>query len=143
MKTLKVMLKPSHFVRLLSLIFLSAFATHAAWAAPRVKVLKLAVSNPTDETRARENVVVGVAELKRVAPDFRAGDCVVTTSDAGVLEEDARTLQTTKLPSQADDLDGDGKYDEIAFQIDLKPRQTRVVSIAYGDAATLDRKSVV
>src|SRR2546430_2113499 len=139
MKTLKVTLKPGHFVRLLSLTLLSAFAAHAAWAAPRVKVLKLAVANPTDEARARENVVVGVAELKRVAPDFRAGDCVVTTSDAGVLEEDARTLQTTELPSQADDLDGDGKYAEIAFQIDLKPRQTRVVSVAYGDAATMQR----
>src|SRR5437763_2033351 len=139
MKTSTRMLRPSHFFKLLSLSLLLASATHAAWAAPRVKVLKLAVSNPTDETRARENVVVGVAELKRVAPDFRAGDCIVTTSDAGALEEDARTLQTTELPSQADDLDGDGKYDEIAFQIDLKPRQTRVVSIAYGDAATLQR----
>src|SRR3989440_1776221 len=139
MKTSTRMLRPSHFFKLLSLSLLLASATHAAWAAPRVKVLKLAVSNPTDETRARENVVVGVAELKRVAPDFRAGDCVVTTSDAGVLEEDARTLQTTELPSQADDLDGDGKYDEIAFQIDLKPGQTRVVSVAYGDAATMQR----
>src|SRR2546423_3008915 len=139
MKILKVTLKPVHLIRLLSLVLLSAFATHAAGAAPRVKVLKLSVSNPTDETREREDVVVSVAELKRVAPDFRAGDCVVTTSDAGVLEEDARTLQTTELPSQADDLDGDGKYDEIAFQIDLKPRQTRVVSVAYGDAATMQR----
>src|SRR5437764_301839 len=139
MKTLKVTLKPNHFVRLFTLTLLSAVATHAAWAAPRVKVLKLAVSNPTDDARERENVVVSGAELRRVAPDFRAGDCVVTTSDAGVLEEDARTLQTTELPSQADDLDGDGKYDEIAFQIDLKPRQTRVVSVAYGDAATMQR----
>ncbi|PYT03936.1 MAG: hypothetical protein DMF65_03145, partial [Acidobacteria bacterium] len=139
MKTSTRMLRPSHFFKLLSLSLLLASATHAAWAAPRVKVLKLAVSNPTDDARERENVVVSVAELKRVAPDFRAGDCVVTTSDAGVLEEDARTLQTTELPSQADDLDGDGKYDEIAFQIDLKPRQTRVVSVAYGDAATMQR----
>src|SRR5437763_8186955 len=139
MKTSTRMLRPSHFFKLLSLSLLLASATHAAWAAPRLKVLKLAVSNPTDETRARENVVVSVAELKRVAPDFRAGDCVVTASDAGVLEEDARTLQTTELPSQADDLDGDGKYDEIAFQIDLKPRQTRIVSVAYGDAPTMQR----
>src|SRR5262249_9897308 len=55
------------------------------------------------------------------------------------LEEDARTLQTIELPSQADDLDGDNKYDELAFQIDLKPRQTRIVSIAYGETATIQR----
>ena len=108
-------------------------------AAPRVKVLKLAITNLTDDLRLHENVVVSVAELKRVAPDFRAGDVIVTTSDAATLEEDARTLQTIELPSQADDLDGDNKYDELAFQIELKPKQTRVVTIAYGETATVQR----
>ncbi|HZB44126.1 MAG TPA: DUF4861 family protein, partial [Pyrinomonadaceae bacterium] len=58
---------------------------------------------------------------------------------AATLEEDARAIQATEIPSQADDLDGDRKLDEIAFQIDLKPRETRVVSIAYGDAAAIQR----
>ncbi|MBZ5625735.1 MAG: glycoside hydrolase family 88 protein [Acidobacteriia bacterium] len=35
--------------------------------------------------------------------------------------------------------DGDGKYDELAFQIDLQPRQTRIVTVAYGDQATILR----
>jgi len=111
----------------------------SVWAAPRVKVLKLSVTNPTNETRLHENIVVSVAELKRIAPDFRAGNAIVTTSDAASLEEDARTLQTVELPSQADDLDGDNKYDELAFQIDLKPKQTRIVTIAYGDTPTMQR----
>src|SRR5204862_5103988 len=51
----------------------------------------------------------------------------------------ARTLQTIELPSQADDLDGDNQIDELAFQIDLKPNQTRIVTIAYGDTATIQR----
>src|SRR5438876_8145750 len=110
-----------------------------AWATPRLKVLKLSVTNPTDELRSHENIVINVADLKRVAPDFKAGDAIVTTSDAATMEEDARTLQTIELPSQADDLDGDNKYDELAFQIDLKPKQTRIVTIAYGDAATIQR----
>jgi unsaturated chondroitin disaccharide hydrolase len=111
----------------------------SALAASRVKVLKLSVTNPTDQSRPHENIVINIADLKRVAPDFKAGDAIVTTSDASTLEEDARTLQTVELPSQADDLDGDNKYDELAFQIDLKPRQTRIVTIAYGDAATIQR----
>jgi unsaturated chondroitin disaccharide hydrolase len=110
-----------------------------AWAAPRIKVLKLSVTNPTDELRQHENIVVSVAELKRIAPDFKAGDVIVTTSDAATLEEDARTNETIELPSQADDLDGDNKYDELAFQIELKPKQTRIVTIAYGDPATIQR----
>ena len=122
---------------LLLLIFFAA-AT-AASGAPRIKVLKIAVTNPTDELRIAEDIVVSVAELKRIAPDFKAGDAIVTTSDAATVEEDARTLQTTELPAQADDLDGDNNYDEIAFQIDLKPRQTRIVTIAYGETATIQR----
>ena len=106
---------------------------------PRIKVLKISVTNPTSEARLNENVVVSVADLKRIAPDFKAGDVIVTTSDAATLEEDARTLQVTELPSQADDLDGDNKYDELAFQIELKPKQTRIVTIAYGEPATMQR----
>src|SRR5712692_8393639 len=106
---------------------------------PRIKVLKVSITNPTNETHLQENVVLSVADLKRVAPDFKAGHVIVTTSEAATLEEDARTLQTVELPSQADDLDGDNKYDELAFQIDLKPKQTRIVTIAYGDAATIQR----
>lgn len=114
-------------------------ATTPAWAVPRIKVLKLSVTNPTDQLRPHENIVVSVADLRRIAPDFSAGDVIVTTSEAATLEEDARTLQTVELPSQADDLDGDNKYDELVFQIELKPKQTRIVTIAYGDTAAIQR----
>src|SRR5882762_7140769 len=126
---------------LLSLLLLGLLLSSAGptVATPRIKVLKLAVTNPTDDTRLHENIVLSVADLKRIAPDFKAGDVIVTTSDASTLAEDARTLQTIELPSQADDLDGDNKYDELAFQIELNPKQTRIVTIAYGDTATMQR----
>jgi unsaturated chondroitin disaccharide hydrolase len=124
--------------KLYAVLFLLV-ATTTSWGVPRVKVLKLAVTNPNELERAHENIVINIAELKRIAPDFKAGDVIVTTSDAATLEEDARTMQLTELPSQADDLDGDGQYDELVFQIELKPRQTRIVTIAYGDAATMQR----
>ncbi|HTX39475.1 MAG TPA: DUF4861 family protein [Bryobacteraceae bacterium] len=108
-------------------------------AAPRIQTLKLAVSNPSGEARAAEDVVLAVADLKRIAPDFNAGNAIVTTSAAATLDEDARTLQTIELPSQADDLNGDGKFDELVFQIPLAPHQTRIVTVAYGDEATILR----
>lgn len=111
----------------------------SAPAAPLVKVIKLSVTNPSAVARPAEDIAIPVATLKRIAPDFNAGSAIVTTSDAATLDQDARTLETTELPSQADDLDGDGKYDEIAFQIDLAPRQTRIVTIAYGDMAAMLR----
>src|ERR1044071_8623580 len=109
------------------------------FAAPQVKVVKLSITNPSDDLRIAENVVVSIGELKRIATDFKPGDGIVTTSDAATMDEDARTLQTIELPSQADDLDGDNKLDELAFQIDLNPRQTRIVTIAYGETATIQR----
>ena len=131
------LLNARHFPVLISLFILMMGTS--GLAAPRIKVLKLSITNPADELRLHENIVVSVAELKKIAPDFKAGDVIVTTSDARTLEEDKRTLQTIELPSQADDLDGDNKYDELAFQIDLQAKQTRIVTITYGDAATMQR----
>jgi unsaturated chondroitin disaccharide hydrolase len=129
---------PSHLSKLFLLAFLLAVAI-TAQGASRIKVIKLAVTNLTERAREHENIVVSVAELKRIAPDFNASAVVLTVSDAANVDEDARTLQATELPSQADDLDGDGKLDEIAFQVELKGGQTRIVTIAYGDAATIAR----
>jgi unsaturated chondroitin disaccharide hydrolase len=131
------LLNAKYFTILICLFLL--LMTGSVTAAPRVKVLKLSITNPTDQMRVAEDVVISVSELKRIAPDFKAGDVIVTTSDASTVEEDAATLQTIELPSQADDLDGDNKFDELAFQIDLKPKQTRIISIAYGEAATIQR----
>ena len=129
-----------NFIKTAGLVLLIlSMSSGLALAAPRIKVLKIAVTNTTDELRQAEDIVVSVAELRRIAPDFKAGDAIVTTSEAATLAEDARTLQTIELPSQADDLDADNKYDELAFQIDLKPRQTRIVTIAYGETATVQR----
>src|ERR1035437_9729161 len=115
-----------------------ALLTAVASAAP-VKVLKLAITNSTAETRIAEDIVVPVAVLKRLAPDFNAGNAIVNTSNAATLDEDVRTLQTIELASQAGDLDGYGKYDELVFQIDLAPNQTRIATIAYGDQASILR----
>jgi unsaturated chondroitin disaccharide hydrolase len=117
---------------------LAILAAAALPAAAPVKVVKLAVSNRAGVGGAA-NIALRVSDLRRVAPDFAAGNVIVTTSDAATLEQDARTLQTMELPSQADDLDGDGKHDELAFQVDLKPKQTRIVTLAYGDQATVLR----
>ncbi|HUA59383.1 MAG TPA: DUF4861 family protein [Verrucomicrobiae bacterium] len=112
------------------------------WAlagAPRIQVLKVVVANPSDTPRPAENIVLRVAELKRIAPDFNAGNAIVTATGAATIEDDARALQATELPSQADDLDGDGKFDELVFQIPLGPRQSRVVTVAYGGQAAILR----
>ena len=113
-----------------------------ASAASRIKVLKISVSNPGATARLPENIVVPVGDLKRIAPDFTPSSVLVTCTDASTLEEDARILRTTELTPQVDDVDGDGVLDELAFQIELQPRQTRIVTIAYGNAEAIARLRV-
>lgn len=112
-------------------LLLSLF-TGSVSAESHLKCIKLAIRNSTDQDHPGEDIVLSILELKKIAPDFYAGSQIVTTSNAATLKEDAATLKTTELPSQVDDLDGDFKPDELAFQIDLKPHQTRIVTITWG-----------
>jgi unsaturated chondroitin disaccharide hydrolase len=98
-----------------------------------IKNIKVVVSNPSGTARVAANVVIPIAEIRKVAPDFKPGAAIVTSSDASTLAEDASILQTEELPSQLDDLDGDGKADELAFQVNLAARQSRIVTISFAD----------
>jgi unsaturated chondroitin disaccharide hydrolase len=108
-------------------------------AGPRIKVLKIAVTNPSSVAREAEPIVVAVADLKKIAADFAPVPIVVTHTAASTIDEDAAVLHATEVPSQVDDVDGNGTPDEIAFQLPLGPKETRIVTVAYGDAATLWR----
>src|ERR1700722_2576621 len=85
-----------------------------AWGAQRIKNIKVAVSNPSSTARSAADVVIPIAEIRKVAPDFKPGALIVTVSDRSTLEEEAAVLETEELPSQVDDVDGDGKADELA-----------------------------
>src|ERR1035441_3508610 len=115
-----------------------ALAATGLDAAPRIQRIQLSITNPAPIART-ENVVLTVAQLKRIDPAFHAANAIVVATNAANFADDARVMQTAELPSQADDLDGDGKLDELVFQIDLAADQTRIVTIAYGDQAVIQR----
>lgn len=94
----------------------------AAWAAP--KTVKIAITNPTAENRPAEQIVIPMPELRKAAPGINAGTVMVSVQGAGAKMQE--------VPSQVDDLDGDNKADELAFEIDLKPHQTRTVTVTCG-----------
>src|ERR1035441_10375600 len=107
-------------------------------AAPRIHRIQLSITNPGPIARTG-NVVLPVAQLARIDPGFNAANAIVVATNAANFAADARVMQAAELPSQADDLDGDGKLDELVFQIDLAAAQTRIVTIAYGDQAAIQR----
>src|SRR6266849_2550052 len=118
---------------LAALWIVPALCTSSARGASQIKNIKVAISNPGDHPRKAADIVISITEIRKVAPDFTPGAMVVTASDASTVEQDASATQTEELPSQVDDLDGDGKGDELAFQIDIAPHQTRIVTLSYGN----------
>src|SRR5580700_6439417 len=56
---------------------LCCFFPFVALAEPHLKCVKLVITNPTDEDRRAENIVIPIAEIKKIAPDFYAGSQIV------------------------------------------------------------------
>jgi unsaturated chondroitin disaccharide hydrolase len=108
-------------------------ATSSLWASSHLLGIKVAIANQSPQNRPAEHIVIPISALKKIAPGLKAGSLIVTVTDAASLEEDNQVLQSTELPSQVDDLDGDNQADELAFEVDLKPNQTRIVTITYGE----------
>ncbi len=112
---------------------------------PPTKALEAAVRNPSRRARPAEDVVLQVSALRKLAPDFDPDTARLSVRPAPEPPATRAPGRATKanpawfdLPFQADDLDGDGTVDEIAFQLDLAPGETRVVRIAYGGTVRPD-----
>src|ERR1700674_2894694 len=101
-----------------ALLGFSLLSCTSAYAGSHVLGIKVSVTNPSAEERHAEPVVIPIAELRKVAPGLRAGALIVTVTHTKNVEEDAAAIQATEIPSQVDDLDNDGKADELAFQLD-------------------------
>lgn len=117
-----------HLLASAFIAWLGLIPNNAATSDQKLKTIRLEIVNPSGLARSAENIVVKVVDLKRIAPDFKPLGVIVTTDASG---------RSVELPSQVDDLDGDRKLDELAFQIDLKARQTRQVTITYGEIAEI------
>jgi hypothetical protein len=92
----------------------------AAAAAKSAVVASVEVANPVGSARKHETVAVDRKELAQLAPaaDFKA---LVVTDAKGAL-----------VLSQLVDSDGDEDPDELVFQTDLKPNETKMFKLRAG-----------
>jgi hypothetical protein len=92
----------------------------AAAAAKSAIVASVEVQNPLTVERKHETVAVDRKELAQLAPsaDFKA---LVVTDAKGAL-----------VLSQVVDMDGDDEPDELVFQTDLKPSETKTFKLRAG-----------
>ncbi len=101
------------YLQILSFVLL--FAAFSS-CQPEKKVI---VTNPSDEERHDEVLVL---DRKTVEASFPSSDSTLlpVVKDGDLF-----------IPSQVDDLDGDGKWDELAFDVNLKPREQLSLKIGY------------
>ena len=77
------------------------------------KSLTITVTNPLETTLPNQAVVIPVADVASKVEDFNPQNCEFNAAGSAVQY-------------QADDLDGDGKPDELAFVLTLPPGPTAV-----------------
>ena len=86
----------------------------------KVPEIRLTIENPLPIKRTDVPIVLKLDDLKKVADDFSLKMFRVATAD-----------KSQDIPSQADDINYDGKRDELVFLVDLEPQQTKEIVIMY------------
>lgn len=96
-------------------------AASGSWVLPNFSdCLDLQVSNPSSQA-THALIVLPIAKVSRIAPGFPGSMAIVIIAGSPLAI----------LPSQADDLTGDGHPDEFVFPIDAPPHATLAVHIYY------------
>ena len=93
-----------------AILAMSAVSCQAA----QEKELTLTVSNSWEEAKQNEPIVLN---LEEVNPGFNVQSVVVKEG-------------STEIPSQLDDLNGDGKNDEVAFLLDIPAKSKRNITVS-------------
>lgn len=83
--------------------------------------IQLDIRNPLPIERKDVCIVLQLAELQKIAPDF--------AMDAYVIADPAKSGE--HLPSQAEDTDYDGMLDTLAILVDVQPEQSLQFVIHY------------
>jgi hypothetical protein len=83
---------------LTALWIIPALCSASAQGAPQIKNIKIAISNPSDHARKAADIVIPIAQLRKIAPDLTPGSVIVTASDASTLEQDALYYRRRSYP---------------------------------------------
>lgn len=102
--------------KLLQKHFPASIKDYADWYGNFKTRFAVDVTNPDSTWRLNEPVVLDIAKARRSLPDLNPRNFVVI--------EDPRRICNREIPSQADDLNGDGKTDQIVFLANLRPHET-------------------
>ena len=95
--------------------------------------LEVVLRNPLPVDRREEPVVLAVADIRKQAPDFPGKAWVVVDPAAAPDSPCGIEANGNDVPSQLDDLDGDGKADELVILASLKGNEAKSYHVYYTD----------
>ncbi len=105
------------------ILLLSAMIAVTAASCTRQQEILLQVSNPMDRTREDAIVLLTRGEISKWS-EIQAGKLPVL-----------QDLRGSYIPCQADDVDGDGEWDELFGLISLGPSAQKKVAVTFVDSA--------
>jgi len=97
-------------------------ATLALTACMQEPELKLLVENPLDAARNDARILITRSELSGHLSAIPANSLPLLTDRQGM-----------PVPCQADDVDGDGSWDELFALTDLEPGETKILTLTFKD----------
>jgi hypothetical protein len=114
-------------------LVLSTFISGCTFPGKRREVpqIQMLVNNPLPVKRTDEFVVLPVADLKEIAPNF--------SPEAFVVMD---TASNQEIPYQLDDMDNDGEGDEIAMVLNMEPGEQKGIVIRYAPEGTPEWRPV-
>lgn len=124
------------FITLGCLLIASAGMAEEAWFFKGRTVyparIAITVVNPSDVERLQAPVVVPLGLLRKTDPGLEAKSLIVVDPAGKSQNQPIPRGEGLEIPSQADDLDGDGTDDELSFVLDLKASEKRNLHLYYG-----------
>jgi len=92
-------------------LFFTVLITVCATVAGQDRI-ECTVTNPINSPRKDEPVVIRFVDVKKALPNYSGGHVAVYEGKVEIC-------------SQLDDLDGDGRWDELVFLTDLRPKEKK------------------
>lgn len=90
------------------------------------KSVTFRVHNPIAVHRIDEALILDLADIRRKAPDFGPKACLAL-------------WEGKEVPSQANDLNGDGEADQLVVLLDIPPKSTKEIVLKYSPGQITQR----
>ena len=89
--------------------------------------IRFSIQNTLPIERKNVPIIMTLAQLRKVSPDFTLKAFTVVTKSA----VPGKAPREAMIPAQADDINYDGERDQLVFLLDLEEGETKEISILY------------